>query len=338
MKENETLTLAEEILKNIELQEVSLSSIALRCARLARITNNQVAMDLFKFELTGYPKDEKGYILSSAFAIARFANRNYFQKNKAGVNGEYMFPETIAELENELFAAKEQMKVAFDRDVSIASANPMQHVYSPAGNTFERNSLRQIITEKSKKIDQLRTAYYNYVLGVYYELKFKNISEDIFQKNKIIADKALSEYLPETFEKFVSVYENLESENKEDWANAVHSCRRVLNDLADFIYPADNKQIDIGDGKKIVLNKDNYIARLKEYIKIKSSSKSFARVVGSHLNFIGDRIDSLYGSTNKGTHAKVSQKEAESYVMYTYMLVGNIMDLYTDEDSKKLTK
>ena len=85
MKENETLALAEEILKNIELQEVSLSSIALRCARLARITNNQVAMDLFKFELTGYPKDEKGYILSSAFAIARFANRNSFQKNKAGV-------------------------------------------------------------------------------------------------------------------------------------------------------------------------------------------------------------------------------------------------------------
>lgn len=331
MNENEALRLAEEILKNIELQEVSLSSIALRCARLARITNNQIAMDLFRYELTGYPKDLKGFILAKAFEIARFANRNYFQTDKAGASREYMFPETVAELENELIAAKEQMKVAFDRDVSIASANPTQHVFSPVGNTFERNSLRQTITEKSKKIDQLRTAYYNYVLGVYYELQFKNISEDIFQKNKLIVDKALSEHLPETFEKFVSVYENLESKNKEDWANAVHSCRRVLSDLADFIYPADNKQIDIGSGKKIVLSKDNYIARLKEYIKGKGSGKSFARVVGSHLDYIGDRIDSLYGSTNKGTHAKVSQKEAESYVMYTYMLVGNIMDLYTDK-------
>lgn len=37
MDEIETIKLAEVILRNIELQEISLSSIALRCARLARI-------------------------------------------------------------------------------------------------------------------------------------------------------------------------------------------------------------------------------------------------------------------------------------------------------------
>lgn len=54
----EAQRLSEEILKNIELQEISLSNIVLRCARLARITGNQSAMDLFKYELTGYPKDD----------------------------------------------------------------------------------------------------------------------------------------------------------------------------------------------------------------------------------------------------------------------------------------
>jgi hypothetical protein len=58
----ESLKLAEEILKNIELQEISLSNIVLRCARLARITGNQKAMDLFKYEITGYPKDDQGYV------------------------------------------------------------------------------------------------------------------------------------------------------------------------------------------------------------------------------------------------------------------------------------
>lgn len=239
-----------------------------------------------------------------------------------------MFPETVAELENELIAAKEQMKVAFDRDVSVSSANPTQHVFSPIGNSIERTGLRQIITEKSKKLDQLKTSYYNYVLGVYYEIKFKNITEDIFQKRKIIIDKTLSKYLPETFKKFVSVYDNLKSESNEDWANAVHSCRRVIKDLSDFLYPATDKEIEVVGGKIIKLSDENYIVRLKQFIKEKSCSESFSRVVGSHLDFIGDRIDSIYKSSTKGSHAKVEQKEAESYVMYTYMLIGDVMDLY----------
>lgn len=233
-KSEETLRLSEEILKNIELQEISLSNIVLRCARLARITGNQSAMDLFKYELTGYPTDDQGFVLADAFQLARYANRTFRQKDKDGIIKEYLFPQTVAELENELEAAKEQMKVAFDRDVSVSSANPTQHVWSPIGNGIERAGLRQIITEKSKKLDQLKSGYYNYVLGVYYEMRFKSITEDIFKKKKLIVDKALSDYLPEAFKKFVSVYDNLQSEKPEDWANSVHSCRRILKDVSDF--------------------------------------------------------------------------------------------------------
>ena len=75
---------------------------------------------------------------------------HFVKKIKAELYQEYLFPQTVAELENELEAAKEQMKVAFDRDVSVSSANPTQHVWSPIGNNIERAGLRQIITEKSK--------------------------------------------------------------------------------------------------------------------------------------------------------------------------------------------
>lgn len=329
MNQNEeTLSLAEEILKNIELQEISLSNIVLRCARLARITTNQPAMDLFKYELTGYPTDDQGFILAEAFQLARFVNRTYKQKDKDGAIKEFLFPQTVAQLESEFEAAREQMKVASDRDVSVSSANPGQYVHSPSGNGLERAGLREKIINSSKKLDQLKSGYYNYVLGVYYELKFKNITESIFQKRKIIVDKALSEHLPETFEKFVSVYQNLKSEKSEDWANAVHSCRRIIKDIADFLYPATDKKIEIGEGKGVKLNDENYIARLKQFIKENNESDAFTGVVGSHLDFIGDRIDAIYKSSTKGSHAKVNQKEAESYVMYTYMLIGDVMDLY----------
>ncbi len=151
-KNIETLQLAEEIVKNIEITEIPLSNIVLKCARLARLTNNQKAMDLFNYELAGYPKDENGYVLPEAFSLARYANRTFQQKDQTGKSLEYMFPQTVAELESAVDAAREQLKVAFDTDVSVSSSNPYQHVVAPIGNTMERAGLRQIITDNSHKI------------------------------------------------------------------------------------------------------------------------------------------------------------------------------------------
>ena len=322
-KNNEVLQLSEEILRNIELSEIPLQNIVLKCTRLARLTSNQKAMNLFHYELAGYPKDNNGYVLTDAFSLARFANRTFYDQKR---NSEVMFPETVAELESELETAKIQMSVAFDRDVSVASSNPQQYVLSPIGNSLERYGLRQIITEKSKKLNQLKIGYYNYVLGVYYELKFGNITEGIFEKRKLLVDKYLSANLPETLKKFVSVYENLRSENEEDWANAVHSCRRVIKDVADFLFPPTKEGIEL-DGKKYELDEDHYIIRLKQFIKQKSNSERFTEIIGSHLNYVGDRIDTIYSASTKGTHAKVTQEEAERYVIYSYLLLGDILSL-----------
>lgn len=322
-KNSEILQLAAEILKNLELGEIPLQNIVLKCARLARFTGNQEAMDLFQYELAGYPKDKSGYILADAFSLARFANRTYYDQEK---KSEFMFPDTVAELESGLETAQTRMSVAFDRDVSVASSNPSQYVITPAGNSLERFGLSETITKNSKKLNQLKIAYYSYVLGVYYELKFSDITEGIFEKRKLLVNNYLSKNLPDTFKKFVSVYENLRSKNQEDWANAVHSCRRIIKDIADFIYPPSEEEIEV-DGKKYKLNGDRYIMRLKQFVKQKSSSEKFTEIVGSHLNYVGNRIDSIYDATTKGSHTNVSQDEAERYVVYSYLLLGDILSL-----------
>ena len=326
-KSEEALKLSEEILKNIELSEIPLQSVVLKCSRLGRLTNNQSAVDLFRYELAGYPQDKNGSILIEAFNLARNVNRVFSQKDKIGVVGEYIFPETVAELEIEVETAKEQMKVAVDKNVSVSSSNPDQYVMSPLGNTFERTGLRDIITAKSKKLNKLKSGYYNYVLGVYYELKFGDIVEGIFEKRRENVSKYLSETLPETLKKLVSVYENLRSENKEDWANAVHSCRRVLKDIADFFYPPNNLEIDVDGGKKIKLDEEKYIVRLKQYIKSKNESERFNEIIGSHLDYIGDRIDAIYSASTKGSHADVRREEAERYMIYTYLLISDLISL-----------
>lgn len=322
----EIINLAEETIRNIELDEIPLQGVIFRCARLARLVGNQDYIDLFTYELSGYPKNSEGYIENKAFGLSRILNRPYKQKDKDGVEKEYMMTESVTELASQLSAATSQMAVAQDKDISLSSANPYQSL-TPTSNNFERHELRRSIIDASKKMNKLKNGYYNFVLNIYAKYKLEDITEDIFKRKKALVDKILSDRVPKAIQKFVAVYENLKSENNEDWSNAVHSCRRIMKDVSDMLYPATDKEISTGEGKTIKLSDENYIVRLKQYIKEHCDSDKFLIVVGSHLDFIGDRIDALYRSSNKGTHDIVNKEEAERYVIYTYLLLADILSL-----------
>jgi len=166
------------------------------------------------------------------------------------------------------------------------------------------------------------------------ELKYSKISEDIFSRVRIKLDKRIREILPDSVKKFSTIYDNLRSENPEDWSNAVHSCRRILEDLADTIFPPqEDRTIKVnGEEKQIKLGKTNYINRILTFINEHSDSKSFKKLVGSHLKFIEDRLKSVFKVAQKGSHETIhSKEEANRYVIYTYLIVGDILSLIEDD-------
>lgn len=185
-------------------------------------------------------------------------------------------------------------------------------------------------SEAVKCLANSRRLVHQYVLLKHYELKFSGISDDIFSRLRTRVDSAVGKSVPESINKFSSAYNNLLSENPEDWSNAVHSCRRILKDLADSLFPpCEDKVIKAGKKPKVIkLGKDNYINRLIAFIETKTTSEKFTAIVGSHLGFIGDRLDSVVESSQKGSHATITTKEeADRYVIYTYLLVGDILSL-----------
>ena len=71
------------------------------------------------------------------------------------------------------------------------------------------------------------------------------------------------------------------------------------------------------------------------YIEEHSDSSRFEEIVGSNLKYIGERLDSLFNAVQKGSHKVIStQDEADRYVIYTYLIVGDILRLKTDVESK----
>ena len=245
---------------------------------------------------------------------------------------QYMYTESIGELDERLKNVDTSLAAARDPDVSLSSANPNQYVASGTSNRFERDTIRLNATSYAKRLASRRNLIYQYTLQKYYKLKFSGIAEDIFTRTRSRVDQRIGELIPDAVQKFTAVYESLYSENPENWSNAVHSCRRILQDLADAIFPARDDSVIQVDGKEriVKLGKENYINRIIAFVEEKASSERFEEIVGSNLAYLGDRLDSTFQASQKGSHSNiVDRDEADRYVVYTYLLVGDVLSLYT---------
>ena len=324
----EALVLSEKILEELEMSSAPLAQIALKCSRLARLTGDVDRQQIMLYEASGYPGGPTG-ISAEVWKLAKLAKRTYTKKVKGDVK-EFARVQSLEQLEIEMQAAKENMVAAKDADVSIASANPSQFVFKPLGNSLERAKLLEIISENVRVLAQRRAYLYDFVSQIYYELKFSDVASNIFDRTRSKVDAKIGEVIPGALRKFSAVYENLLSENDEDWANAVHSCRRILQDTADGVYPArEDKIMDAGGRRKeIKLGADNYINRLIAYVEENSNSSRFNEIVGSHMRYLGERLDSIFQAAQKGSHHMISsQDEADRYVIYTYLVIGDILQL-----------
>ena len=78
---------------------------------------------------------------------------------------------------------KSTIEAAKDHDISIASANPDQHVFNPPGNTMERIEIRNEAKQVVGYLANYRTETYNFALGIY-EMEIWKHSRKYFWKEK----------------------------------------------------------------------------------------------------------------------------------------------------------
>ncbi len=335
----EALDLSYEILSDIELSRAPLAVIALKASRLARLLNHFDAQEVFRYEASGYPTTPTG-VPPDAWRLAEMAGRTFQQQH--GTPPElktFAYLESVEQLENQIEAAKLGLQAACDRDVSVSSANPQQYVWTPVGNFMERKGLHEQISQASQRLSSRRALLYDYVSKRHYELKFSGVAQDVFSAIRDAVDRQVANTIPAAVNKFNAVHENLRSRNPEDWANAVHSCRRILQDLADAVFPAQAEPRVVaagGKNREIKLGQDQYINRLVCFVQDNSESERFEEVVGSHLRFLGDRLDAIFLAAQKGSHSSVRQEEANRYVVYTYMIVGDILSLKRKTQEKEI--
>lgn len=346
---SEASNLVTETLADIELDRIPLAIIALKASRLARLLNRFDAEKIFRLEAGGYTTTPTG-VPPDAWRLAQLAGRTYQEKDpKDKQINTYAYIESIPELEAQIEAAKLGIRAAQNGGASTSTFPPqtaspfLYSALAPSGNFLERRNLREHIAMATRRLAQRRAFIHRFLTRVYIELRFSQIAQDIFAGIRAAVDSNIGRFIPDSIQKFAAVYDGLNSSNPEDWSNAAHSCRRILQDLADSLFPPqkDSRYVEkSGKELEIKLGADNFINRLICFIEDKAKSGRYTELVGSHLKYIGDRLDAIFAATQKGSHAQVSKKEANRYAVYTYMIVGDILALAEDtttqhEESKE---
>jgi hypothetical protein len=93
------------------------------------------------------------------------------------------------------------------------------------------------------------------------------------------------------------------------------------------LYPSSDQSVKSASGKIIQIGKDHYINRLVMFCESKTTSGISLKVMSADLKYIGERLDAVFSAAQKGSHAEINLSEAQRFVIHTYLLIGDILDL-----------
>ena len=335
----EALDLSEEILESIELEKIKLTSVVLRCLRLARLINDYDAVTWLQYESTGYPRNSQGYIENKAFEIAYQKGRDQPSKDKDDKN-RYIFTETVSELESGIEMASKSTNNMTTQGVSVEGQMALLAMSKLTDNVrIERNNIASTVENYQKKLTRLRGNYYNYALTVSHQLKFGNQAESIFNEYRKIVEDVFSKIAPESLNKLATAAENITENNKESWAQAMTSCRRVFQEISEGLFdkylPECTKEYISKKGDKINVSGDKYKNKFFALADFVSDSETANNMYNANIEMTVSYVSNLNELLCKGVHDDVTLEQARSGILHTYMTLGDLAFLIKNHNENQ---
>ncbi|MEV4753425.1 hypothetical protein AB0K21_44380 [Streptosporangium sp. NPDC049248] len=149
---------------------------------------------------------------------------------------------------------------------------------------------------------------HTFVSKHFYLLRFSAHQGEMFNTAKADIDTILAEIPGEALRKIESAYTNISAGDPESIAGAMNSVRRLIDAVADALFPATTSTRTDGQGNTIKLGDQQRLNRLKAHIDDHVNSKSR-----------GDRlkraVSDIYARVSTGVHNDVAASEA----MYLFL-------------------
>ena len=167
----------------------------------------------------------------------------------------------------------------------------------------------------------VRRQAHTFASQLFDQLKFSGTTSSCFDILKNAVDDRLLDLNPTLAEQLMVAFKAVSSERPEEWSHALTSCRRLLEGLADELYPASNEP---ASGRN--LGQAQYVNRLWKFMDNAIVSSSNRELAKTHVDYLGSWLEKTNKITNKGVHSEMGQREAVKAVFHTYLLIADILE------------
>jgi len=193
--------------------------------------------------------------------------------------------------------------------------------YSDLARTKKGNDGTYYKTPLYNHLSYVRRKAHEFASELYNKLRFSGTISNSFDLLKVVVDDKLLDLNPLLAEQLMITFRSVSAPKAEEWSQALTSCRRILEGLADELYPA-NKVPHKGR----VLGQGQYVNRLWAFMDNAIESDSNRDLAKAHVDFLGSWLEKTNKITNKGVHADVEQIEAVKAVFHTYLVIADLLD------------
>ena len=326
-KKEEALTIAKQLRINLFNSDKNVSNLLLGCQTVCRYLEILDKNKWIDYELEGYSHLQKIQYkkLKKNLPEYRFANFTFYTLDNQPVimNNEisqilFIHPVIVGcvELEN-------IPKLTITSTTWIDEINKLHLTRYPIYKAIlSTNSINKIMYGIRNRVN-------DFLDKVILELEFGEIPEQIFEILRNEVDSKMIKICPNAIDKLIYVYQNLKNENEhtELYSNVASSCRRVIKDVADVIFPPKKEPVIIS-GKEVKVDEDHFINRIHQGLKEKINSETTNDFNKYMFDYVIKFLRSIQMYSSKGDHSNFSKLDATRCVIYTYLLLGDILHYY----------
>jgi hypothetical protein len=297
------LELSRELLDDIELDRLPAEKLLLKSSRLARLAGSDEIQAWIRLEMRGY-NDSDPVSIKYMGQTGRWTD---YEKKKG-----YWGP--LAQQEASIQALNAELSALRLPDVSgdwaLAATNKATNSIAVA-----RNTIATLSGIRSRVLALLHA----FVAEVYYEREFAALAETTFERFKKDVDALIATRSGDVLSKIPSVIARLSEGNPEAVSQALSTCRRILEAFADSIFPPTDAVIELG-GNTLKLDASKHQNRINAYIAQRTESSSRRQKLRQNLSNLFDRVST-------GVHDDVTNEEAFSLFLNTYLFLGEVLHL-----------
>ncbi|HSW43453.1 MAG TPA: hypothetical protein VLM76_13165 [Patescibacteria group bacterium] len=230
---------------------------------------------------------------------------------------------SVGEIETQI----ELLEAHLEASKPPAGLAPLDLYYANQGYHKARAQTQPMIRDLKSILSRIRARLHTFLVQTEAALAVAQTATSTFERTRRFVDGRLGAVAPDALEKLQAAYERADAGHSEALSHALTSCRRVLQSVADVLYPATGTVVIGSDGKSREMTADKYRNRLWQYVSEHASSDTGRRITTATVEELGRKVNILDELSSKGVHGQVTLEEVDQCVLQTYLLVGELLRL-----------